>query len=81
MKVLSETNYSMPLFSQGEQAGERRILSNSGKVHSHPSWFLLLLGENLHETGGFFFEQELNPSITQHGEIVLTSELKIRSRQ
>lgn len=29
----------------------------------------------------FFFDQELNPSITQHGEIVLTSELKIRSRQ
>lgn len=28
----------------------------------------------------FFFEQELNPSITQHGELVLTSELKIRSR-
>lgn len=57
------------------------MLGNSGKVHSHPSWFWLLLGENLHETGGFFFEQELNPSITQHGEIVLTSELKIRSRQ
>lgn len=55
MKVLSETNYSMPLFSQGEQTGERRMLGNSGKVHSHPSWFWLLLGENLHETGVFFF--------------------------
>lgn len=74
----------MPLFSQVEQTGERRMLGNSGKVHSHPSWFWLLLGENLHETGVwffFFFEQELNLSITQHGEIVLTSELKTRSRQ
>lgn len=36
LKVPSKRNYSAPLFSWGEQAGERGKWSNLDKVHCHP---------------------------------------------